>query len=187
VSRSRRRAGRYAEVERIVMIVSSAGARDTWVGHTPSPTSDLQIPACAAPGQQRTLPPRIKAQTDLTEGRHDLAQQSESVEKWQNDRTASEQLHQLRHSRLPHAVEKGASTPVLMKQSGHTSVEVRAGVRRSPELPGRHRSRRASPWAAAGRIVRGRDRNMRSIETSIPLCESAFHGLRQSSRALPTP
>jgi integrase len=31
-------------------------------------------------------------------------------------------LHQLRHSRLTHAAEKGASTPVLMKLSGHTSV-----------------------------------------------------------------
>ncbi|MEV2226746.1 tyrosine-type recombinase/integrase [Nocardia vinacea] len=31
-------------------------------------------------------------------------------------------LHQLRHLRLTHAAEKGASTPVLMKLSGHTSV-----------------------------------------------------------------
>jgi site-specific recombinase XerD len=31
-------------------------------------------------------------------------------------------LHQLRHSRLTHAAENGASTPVLMKLSGHTSV-----------------------------------------------------------------
>lgn len=31
-------------------------------------------------------------------------------------------LHQLRHSRLTHAVEEGASTPVLMKLSGHTPV-----------------------------------------------------------------
>ncbi|GGN81443.1 tyrosine-type recombinase/integrase [Nocardia rhizosphaerihabitans] len=31
-------------------------------------------------------------------------------------------LHQLRHSRLTHAAEDGASTPVLMKLSGHTSV-----------------------------------------------------------------
>ncbi|MBF6273163.1 site-specific integrase [Nocardia nova] len=31
-------------------------------------------------------------------------------------------LHQLRHSRLTHAAEQGASTPVLMKLSGHTSV-----------------------------------------------------------------
>ncbi|MEV0435144.1 site-specific integrase [Nocardia sp. NPDC050413] len=30
-------------------------------------------------------------------------------------------LHQLRHSRLTHAAEDGASTPVLMKLSGHTS------------------------------------------------------------------
>ncbi|WP_063034552.1 tyrosine-type recombinase/integrase [Nocardia grenadensis] len=29
---------------------------------------------------------------------------------------------QLRHSRLTHAAEDGASTPVLMKLSGHTSV-----------------------------------------------------------------
>lgn len=31
-------------------------------------------------------------------------------------------LHQLRHSRLTHAAEKGASTPMLMALSGHTSV-----------------------------------------------------------------
>lgn len=31
-------------------------------------------------------------------------------------------LHQLRHSRLTHAAEEGASTPVLMKLSRHTSV-----------------------------------------------------------------
>lgn len=31
-------------------------------------------------------------------------------------------LHQLRHSRLTHAAEEGASTPVLMKLSGQTSV-----------------------------------------------------------------
>ncbi len=31
-------------------------------------------------------------------------------------------LHQLRHSRLTHAAEEGASTPMLMKLSGHTSV-----------------------------------------------------------------
>jgi integrase/recombinase XerC/integrase/recombinase XerD len=31
-------------------------------------------------------------------------------------------LHQLRHSRLTHAAEHGASTPMLMKLSGHTSV-----------------------------------------------------------------
>ncbi|WP_433521338.1 tyrosine-type recombinase/integrase [Nocardia pseudovaccinii] len=31
-------------------------------------------------------------------------------------------LHQLRHSRLTHAAEEGASTPVLRKLSGHTSV-----------------------------------------------------------------
>ena len=31
-------------------------------------------------------------------------------------------LHQLRHSRLTHAAEDGASTPILMKLSGHISV-----------------------------------------------------------------
>ncbi|MEV5839557.1 hypothetical protein [Nocardia sp. NPDC052112] len=31
-------------------------------------------------------------------------------------------LHQLPRSRLTHAAEEGASTPVLMKLSGHTSV-----------------------------------------------------------------
>ncbi|MEV0044852.1 tyrosine-type recombinase/integrase [Nocardia rhamnosiphila] len=31
-------------------------------------------------------------------------------------------LHQLRRSRLTHAAEKGASTPMLMALSGHTSV-----------------------------------------------------------------
>jgi integrase/recombinase XerC/integrase/recombinase XerD len=31
-------------------------------------------------------------------------------------------LHQLRHSALTHAAEDGASTPMLMKMSGHVSV-----------------------------------------------------------------
>jgi integrase len=31
-------------------------------------------------------------------------------------------LHQLRHSALPHDAEAGASTPMLMAKSGHTSV-----------------------------------------------------------------
>nr|WP_328290722.1 tyrosine-type recombinase/integrase [Nocardia aurantiaca] len=31
-------------------------------------------------------------------------------------------LHQLRHSKLTHAAEDGASTPMLMRMSGHTSV-----------------------------------------------------------------
>ncbi|MEV6139136.1 tyrosine-type recombinase/integrase [Nocardia sp. NPDC051990] len=31
-------------------------------------------------------------------------------------------LHQLRHSRLTHAAKDGASTPMLMTLSGHTSV-----------------------------------------------------------------
>ncbi len=31
-------------------------------------------------------------------------------------------LHQLRHSRLTHVAEDGASTPMLMRMSGHTSV-----------------------------------------------------------------
>lgn len=44
-------------------------------------------------------------------------------------------LHQLRRSRLTHAAEEGASTPVLMKLSGHTSVR---SLRDWPEpcLPG---------------------------------------------------
>jgi integrase len=36
--------------------------------------------------------------------------------------TTGPTLHQLRHSRLTHAAENCASTPVLMKLSGHTSV-----------------------------------------------------------------
>ncbi len=31
-------------------------------------------------------------------------------------------LHQLRHSKLTHAAEDGASTPMLMRMSGHTSI-----------------------------------------------------------------
>ncbi|WP_084514277.1 tyrosine-type recombinase/integrase [Nocardia acidivorans] len=31
-------------------------------------------------------------------------------------------LHQLRHSKLTHAAEDGASTPMLMRMSGHSSV-----------------------------------------------------------------
>ncbi|WP_281179822.1 tyrosine-type recombinase/integrase [Nocardia grenadensis] len=38
------------------------------------------------------------------------------------DRCRRRLLHQLRHSRFTHAAEDGASTPVLMKLSGHTSI-----------------------------------------------------------------
>ncbi|MFE2996603.1 tyrosine-type recombinase/integrase [Nocardia sp. NPDC059246] len=31
-------------------------------------------------------------------------------------------LHQLRHSKLTHSAEDGASTPMLMRMSGHSSV-----------------------------------------------------------------
>ena len=45
-------------------------------------------------------------------------------------------LHQLRHSALTHDAEDGASTPMLMAKSGHTSVavavQVRAALGRSP-------------------------------------------------------
>ncbi len=39
-------------------------------------------------------------------------------------------LHQLRHSGLTHAAEQGASTPMLMALSGHTSVRSLAGYAR---------------------------------------------------------
>ncbi|MGW3627085.1 tyrosine-type recombinase/integrase [Streptomyces sp. NPDC000880] len=66
-----------------------------------------------------------------------------------------------RHSRLTHAAEKGASTPVLMKLSGHTSLRSLAKYARVSDegllnSQGRHRSRRASPSPAVGRIVCGR-------------------------------
>jgi hypothetical protein len=42
-------------------------------------------------------------------------------------------LHQLRHSGLTHAAEQGASTPMLMALSGHTSV--RSLAKRCRYLP----------------------------------------------------
>jgi hypothetical protein len=41
-------------------------------------------------------------------------------------------LHQLRHSRLTHAAENCASTPVLMKLSGHTSFAASRSTRGCP-------------------------------------------------------
>ena len=52
-------------------------------------------------------------------------------------------LHQLRHSALTHAAEAGASTPMLMALSGHTSVRslaIYAGV--SAEALGRWQAQR---------------------------------------------
>jgi integrase len=47
-------------------------------------------------------------------------------------------LHQLRHSKLTHAAEDGASTPMLMAPSGHTSVRSLAKYSRvSAEALGR--------------------------------------------------
>ncbi|WP_459547822.1 tyrosine-type recombinase/integrase [Nocardia sp. X0981] len=42
-------------------------------------------------------------------------------------------LHRLRHSLLTHAAEEGASTPVSMKLSGHTSVRSLAEYARVPD------------------------------------------------------
>ncbi|WP_433566794.1 tyrosine-type recombinase/integrase [Nocardia sp. CA-151230] len=47
-------------------------------------------------------------------------------------------LHQLRHSKLTHAVETGASTPMLMALSGHASVRSLAKyIKVSAEAMGR--------------------------------------------------
>ena len=59
-------------------------------------------------------------------------------------------LHQLRHSALTHAAEDGASTPMLMKMSAHTSVRSLAKYARpSAEEPARWRAETDS--AACGR------------------------------------
>jgi integrase len=69
-------------------------------------------------------------------------------------------LHQLRHSRFTHAAEKGASTPVLMKLSGHTSVRSIAKYARVSDGGllnfQADTDPAASPWPAAGRRVCGR-------------------------------
>ncbi|MGY2032198.1 hypothetical protein [Nocardia gipuzkoensis] len=59
-------------------------------------------------------------------------------------------LHQLRHSRLAHAAEDGASTPVLMKPSGHGTQPRQ--VRESPTTGyGVIRATATRPLAVAGR------------------------------------
>ncbi|MGS2811043.1 tyrosine-type recombinase/integrase [Nocardia sp. MW-W600-9] len=62
-------------------------------------------------------------------------------------------LHQLRHSRLTHAAEDGASTPVLMKLSGHTSVRSLAKYARVSD-EGLRRFQADSDPAARRRSVR---------------------------------
>jgi hypothetical protein len=59
-------------------------------------------------------------------------------------------LHQLRHSALTHAVEDGASTPMLMKMSGHTSVRSLAKYAR-PSAEALARWRAETDPAARGR------------------------------------
>jgi integrase/recombinase XerC/integrase/recombinase XerD len=59
-------------------------------------------------------------------------------------------LHQLRHSALTHAAEDGASTPMLMKMSGHTSVRSLAKYAR-PSAEALARWRAETDPAARGR------------------------------------
>ncbi|MEV6138284.1 tyrosine-type recombinase/integrase [Nocardia sp. NPDC051990] len=66
--------------------------------------------------------------------------------------------HQLRHSRLTHAAERGASTPMLMALSGHTSVRCLSKytkVSAKPSVDGRRdRSRRTTaPMNAKGVVA----------------------------------
>ncbi|MGF6888084.1 integrase [Nocardia sp. GAS34] len=62
-------------------------------------------------------------------------------------------LHRLRHSRLTHAAEEGASTPVLMKLSGHTSVRSPRGTRRYPTKGYGVIKQTATPPRGAGQAV----------------------------------
>ena len=63
------------------------------------------------------LPP---GDVDQATGRARLSyRQAEDLFK---DASAGATLHQLRHSALTHDAEAGASTPMLMAKSGHTSV-----------------------------------------------------------------
>lgn len=60
-------------------------------------------------------------------------------------------LHQLRHSGLTHAAEDGASTPMLMALSGHTSVRSLAKYARvSPEALARWQAERDPAGRRAG-------------------------------------
>ncbi|MEV4187598.1 tyrosine-type recombinase/integrase [Streptosporangium canum] len=60
-------------------------------------------------------------------------------------------LHQLRHSGLTHAAEDGASTPMLMALSGHTSVRSLAKYARvSAEALGRWQAERDPAGRRAG-------------------------------------
>ncbi|MEU6587261.1 site-specific integrase [Nocardia sp. NPDC046763] len=66
-----------------------------------------------------------KVDTDLDSGRARLSYRR-ALEVFKGHTAAFPRgpftLHQLRHSKLTHAAEDGASTPMLMRMSGHTSV-----------------------------------------------------------------
>jgi len=74
---------------------------------------------------RKAKPSVAKTDTDNSTGRARLSYRRAATlleEHTEGMRRGPFTLHQLRHSRLTHAAEKGASTPMLMALSGHTSV-----------------------------------------------------------------
>jgi len=117
-------------VNRCATVTRKGGAREViyWQTGTARPQPRLIAGRKSGPlflTDRKAKPSVAKTDTDNSTGRARLSYRRAATlleEHTEGMRRGPFTLHQLRHSRLTHAAEKGASTPMLMALSGHTSV-----------------------------------------------------------------
>ena len=117
-------------VNRCAVVTRKGGARDVIAWQTGTARLLPRLLAGRRTGpvfltERRAKPSVALLDVDRTTGRGRLSYRR-AAELFETRTTGLDggpyTLHQLRHSRLTHAAEDGASTPMLMKLSGHTSV-----------------------------------------------------------------
>lgn len=115
---------------RLAVVIRKGGAKDVVVWQTGTARLLPRVLAGRRSGPvfltDRRAPPSVATlDVDPTTGRARLSYRR-AAELFECHTAALNRgpftLHQLRHSALTHAAEDGASTPILMKLSGHTSV-----------------------------------------------------------------
>jgi integrase len=117
-------------VNRCATVTRKGGARDVIYWQTGTARLLPRLIAGRKSGplfltDRKAKPSVAKTDTDDSTGRARLSYRRAATlleEHTAGMRRGPFTLHQLRHSRLTHAAEKGASTPMLMALSGHTSV-----------------------------------------------------------------
>ena len=117
-------------VNRCATVTRKGGAREViyWQTGTARPLPRLIAGRKSGPlflTDRKAKPSVAKTDTDNSTGRARLSYRRAATlleEHTEGMRRGPFTLHQLRHSRPTHAAEKGASTPMLMALSGHTSV-----------------------------------------------------------------